>query len=397
MLVEMITRKARDLSEISEDFCQRSSHYKIKTFYEELPLKGAKNVIVDKMDAHMFIDNEVPKGVHADHLGMVQFEDGDDETFLHVCQYISEAVGEGEEMHVSVPPPPYAPPLAHPLPLMSLEEWAAREKMLKEMARVMGALDNGRAVKITPSPTRRPAIMAGQQARKPMPWETEEMEEKVAIPVGRPPRRIWEPESDDEEEVVRVHAPVSPPLRQPLLLWSQENEEKATAATVPVFIAPALVPQQIQRWGGEKQDEGEGTRSPWATDACVSDEEVEDDLSEEGEDIHLNNKQASITLTAIAMGEPELEAGIYLDGKKTPVTVTVTAVAIDEPTSRDEEIPAQHPESRKPANNKIPTTTTRAVEGQELEPDNMKGVPAGEHGRISGWLFSKMWHSLGRA
>ncbi|KAI8623278.1 hypothetical protein F5Y19DRAFT_390190 [Xylariaceae sp. FL1651] len=374
ILVEMITRGARDLAEISEDFCQRSSHYKIKTFYEELPLKGAKKVIVDRMDTHMFIDNEISKGVHADHLGIVQFEDENDETFLHVCQYISEAVEE----EVSAPPPPHTPPLPHPLLLVSLEEWAARE-----MARAMGALDNGRAAHISPLPARRPTITAGQHSpttplllldsptQKPMPWETGKREEKVAIPVSRR-LDIWEPEEEDNEEEI-VHAPVSSPLRQPLL-WNQKNDEKATA---PVLI-PTRVRQRIH-WGVEKQ---EGTGFPWATDACVSDEEVEDDLSEGELGPSLVHDRPS----------QHKEADIHLDDRK--ISVTVTAVAVDEPRRCDKEIPARHPQSRTSTDNKIPTATTRAVGDPELEAD--KGAPAGEHGRISGF-FSKMCYFLGRA
>ncbi|KAK0708683.1 hypothetical protein B0H67DRAFT_456991, partial [Lasiosphaeris hirsuta] len=91
-LVEMITRSSRDLAEISEDFCQIAPNFVIRTFYETLPWKDTGKTVVAKMDAHMYIDNEVPVLVPADHLGMCQFDDDEDATFQLLCEVVSGAV-----------------------------------------------------------------------------------------------------------------------------------------------------------------------------------------------------------------------------------------------------------------------------------------------------------------
>ena len=331
------------------------------------------------MDTHMLLDNEVPKGVHADHLGIVQFENDDDETFLHVCQYISEAV----EQKASVSPPPSTPPPPYSLPLQPSEQWAARDKMSRDMARAIGAIYDGRPVLLSPSPARRPATTtAGQHSpmttpvllldppsREPKPWEMgRREEEKVAIPVGRPRGRIWDAEEEDDDEEI-AHAPVRPPRRQPLL-WDQKKDDRTAA---PVF-TPTPVREQII-WGGEKQDEGR-TESSWATDACVSDEEVEDD----------DDLSESEVVGPLLVHDGRKEAGVYFGGKNTPVTVAAV--------EGRKEIPAQYPRSRTRADDKIPTVVTRAVGGGP-ERGADKGVSGGGYGGMFG-AFSKMWYSLGR-
>ncbi|RYP52066.1 hypothetical protein DL768_002749 [Monosporascus sp. mg162] len=94
LLLEAMIRNSEDLAEIGEDFCQVATQYKIFSFYEMTKWRGADVCIVDEMSVWMAIDNEVPVGVEADHLGICRSADAKDPTFVQVCQRI-EGVAAG--------------------------------------------------------------------------------------------------------------------------------------------------------------------------------------------------------------------------------------------------------------------------------------------------------------
>ena len=378
----MLVRKARDLAEISEDFCQRSPRYKLKTFYEELPFPSTENVIVDKMDTRMFLHNEVSKGVHAHHLSMVQFEDEDDDTFLHVCQYISEAVVAVEE---KVTPPPYtwarSPP--HPQSSESLEERAAKEKVLRELAKAMAALqvDNrqgvhrslppARGLDLTFAPPHKSAkaqlLLESPKQGHIMPWETGKAEEEVPVRVQvRRPHSMPEPEEEGEMEAEGI-----------------------------VIDAPLRV---------ETQPKGVTPPPLWNRDACVSDEDIDDDDDDDElndgkplqplvrdepdqrqkvNGIHLQDDDDDGSLDEGKSGPSLVQDGpdryqevdkVHLKGDSNKTFANVAVSAVDKPRSYDTEPLAQNSESQTPT---------------------AKGFRKREHRRIS-WLFSKVRRSEGK-
>ncbi|RYP29052.1 hypothetical protein DL767_006914 [Monosporascus sp. MG133] len=338
-LVEMITRNAHDLAEISEDFCHVAPRYKIKTFYEALPFRKTDKTIVDKMDAHMFLHNEVSMLVHADHLGMVQFEDDQHETFLQVCQYVSEAVkDEGEK---AAPAPPQLP--------QGL--WLAKEQMAKDIVKMLEALDQDREVHINPGAPRRavhptaatpaggrklaatgPLLLANVPARRKMPWEEDIEEKRADLPVVSAVR-VTEFEDDVQEEIGSLRSEIGP---------------------------------------------------QWATDACVSDSEVEDGSDDE--------EVGTERPTDAASRQPETRINPY---QKKATIPTVNVAAVDELKTPAEASDRQAQILPYIANKKgsIPTTTTKAaaMEEQETSRQAAEGKsPPDSTGKVYK-LVSRMW------
>ena len=94
-LIQALTTHSRDIADISEDFLQVVSNYKIKSVYEQQNWRDTGSPIVDEQSARLFIENEQAVGIDADHVGMCQFSDEDDEGFLLTLGFIREALKTG--------------------------------------------------------------------------------------------------------------------------------------------------------------------------------------------------------------------------------------------------------------------------------------------------------------
>ncbi|PKS11615.1 hypothetical protein jhhlp_001765 [Lomentospora prolificans] len=91
-LVQAIIDGADDLAEISEDFLSYTDKYSITIYYEGCAWPGTRNCIVDKSRASMEIESAM-HCVDADHIGMCQFKDKEDSTFIHLCNCIADVAG----------------------------------------------------------------------------------------------------------------------------------------------------------------------------------------------------------------------------------------------------------------------------------------------------------------
>ncbi|CAP65889.1 uncharacterized protein PODANS_5_10945 [Podospora anserina S mat+] len=69
-----------------------SLRWKIVNFCEQLPLPGAKDLIVDQTVADMAIPGAEPKPVHRDHVTMCQFGSDNEPGFKQLCSFIREMV-----------------------------------------------------------------------------------------------------------------------------------------------------------------------------------------------------------------------------------------------------------------------------------------------------------------
>ncbi|KAK3990805.1 hypothetical protein QBC44DRAFT_394154 [Cladorrhinum sp. PSN332] len=96
-LVLALTRDAKDLAEVNEDFVHISDRYPIFSFYETEMWQGTEACIVNEQAARMFIDNEEGLPVGDDHVGMCRIDDRDDATFVDICRCIEQALAGGLE------------------------------------------------------------------------------------------------------------------------------------------------------------------------------------------------------------------------------------------------------------------------------------------------------------
>ncbi|KAK4199523.1 hypothetical protein QBC40DRAFT_176104, partial [Triangularia verruculosa] len=91
-LVVALTRDARDLAEVNEDFVHIADRYPIFSFYETQEWEDTGACILSEQAARMFVDSEKGIPVGADHVEMCQIADPEDLTFVNICQCIEDAL-----------------------------------------------------------------------------------------------------------------------------------------------------------------------------------------------------------------------------------------------------------------------------------------------------------------
>ncbi|KAK4228034.1 hypothetical protein QBC38DRAFT_525009, partial [Podospora fimiseda] len=91
-LVVALTKEARDLAEVNEDFVHTSEKYPIFNFYATEPFPGTNSTIVNQQAARMFSIGEEGIPVDSDHVDMCRMEELDDGTFLDVVRCIKRVV-----------------------------------------------------------------------------------------------------------------------------------------------------------------------------------------------------------------------------------------------------------------------------------------------------------------